>query len=340
MKYPNFLKENDKIGLLATSCGSNVNPYRLKTKVGIENFLKFGYQIKRGHRVFAMKNAISAPHPLRARDFNLMYKNKNISFLWSTGGGEIMMGMLPYIDFEKIKKLPAKYFMGFSDNTNLTFTLTTICDVATIYATSISLFSTKTLSEEAKNVLALMRGEKLTFNSYPYYDGPITYENKSKDVLEEIKFLDINQWQSVFHNSIQFKGRIIGGCLDVLISLCGTKYDKVQSFIEKYQHDGIIWYFDPCDLTSTGLYRALFQLKEANWFKHAKGFLIGRCKCHIELLNYTYKQAIIDALSELNLPILYDVDISHISPSIPIINGAIATITYQDHQGKIDFELS
>ena len=103
MKYPQFLHDNSTIGLLATSCGSNVNPYRLKTQEGIKYFLDKKYNIKRGHRVFAMKNAVSAPHHIRALDFNKMYKNKNIDFLWSTGGGEIMVGMLPYIDFEKIK---------------------------------------------------------------------------------------------------------------------------------------------------------------------------------------------------------------------------------------------
>ena len=110
MKYPRFLKKNDTIGLLATSCGSNVNPYRVKTQQGIKYILDQNYNNKRGHRVFAMKKAVSAPHEVRAKDFMNMYKNKNIDFLWSTGGGEIMVGMLPYIDFEKIKKYPSKFF--------------------------------------------------------------------------------------------------------------------------------------------------------------------------------------------------------------------------------------
>ena len=118
MRYPKFLKEKDCIGLLATSCGNNVNPYRIRAQVGIKKFIDYGYEIKRGHRVFANFNAVSAPHELRAKDFMSFYKNKKIDFLWSTGGGELMMGMLPFIDFEKIKSLPPKFFCGFSDNTN------------------------------------------------------------------------------------------------------------------------------------------------------------------------------------------------------------------------------
>ena len=86
MKYPQFLKDNATIGLIATSCGSNKNPYRIRTQVGIKKFIEKGYKIKKGHRLFLNKNAVSGPHTLRASDFNKMYKNKNIDFIWSTGG--------------------------------------------------------------------------------------------------------------------------------------------------------------------------------------------------------------------------------------------------------------
>ena len=45
-----------------------------------------------------------------------------------------MCETLDYVDFEKIMQAKPKWYMGFSDNTNFTFLLTTICDVASIYA--------------------------------------------------------------------------------------------------------------------------------------------------------------------------------------------------------------
>lgn len=337
VKYPKFLNDNSCIGLLATSCGNNVNPYRIRLKKGIEIFLNKGYKIKKGHRLYSNFNAVSAPHILRASDFNKMYKNKNVDFIWSTGGGEIMIGMLEYIDFEKIKSLPPKFFMGFSDNTNLTFTLTTICDVATIYGTNIGAFAYEIISEDTIDNYKLMQKEKLSFNSYDFYlDKDIKNDNLSlKGNIYTKKVI----WKSIFNNKENFTGRIIGGCLDVLVNLCGTKYDNVQEFVKKYRNEGLIWYFDVCDLTSTGLFRALFQLKEASWFKYVKGFLIGRIGNNNVILNYSFKQAIIDSLMSFNVPIIYDVDISHINPSIPIINGAIATVSYNDNKGSIKFEL-
>lgn len=38
------------------------------------------------------------------------------------------------------------------------------------------------------------------------------------------------------------KGRIIGGCIDVILSLIGTKHDKINQFIEKYKNDRIIFF--------------------------------------------------------------------------------------------------
>ncbi|MCI5745835.1 MAG: LD-carboxypeptidase [Erysipelotrichaceae bacterium] len=340
MRFPKFLKDGDVVALLATSCGSNKNPYRIKTQKGIINFQKMGYKIKKGHRIFRNENAVSAPGINRAKDFMSMYKNKNVDFIWSTGGGELMMNMLPFIDFEKIKKLPEKYFMGFSDNTNLTFTLTTICDIATIYASSISSFAYEKIDEETDNMYRLMRGEKLSFDSYLFFDGEKSRVfNQNKEPLKPYVYLDDNHWKSFSSLDINITGRIIGGCLDILICLCGTKYDNVKNFLEKYKDDGFIWYLDVCDLNSCGLYRALFQLKEANWFKYVKGFLISRPASSYKPMDYPFSLAIKEALEELNVPILYDVDISHIGPSIPVINGAMSIVTFKEQKGSIEYIL-
>ena len=43
-----------------------------------------------------------------------------------------MCEILPYVDFEKIRQEEPKWFMGYSDNTNLLFLLATLCDTAGI----------------------------------------------------------------------------------------------------------------------------------------------------------------------------------------------------------------
>ena len=43
---------------------------------------------------------------------------------------------------------------------------------------------------------------------------------------------------------IHVSGRLLGGCMDCLINLLGTKYDYVQEFVQKYKEDGIVWFLE------------------------------------------------------------------------------------------------
>ena len=69
---------------------------------------------------------------------------------------------------------------------------------------------------------------------------------------------------------IKMEGRLIGGCLDVLTLLLGTKYDKVQAFTERYKEDGIIWFIEACDLNVMGIRRALWQMEQADGLAMSK----------------------------------------------------------------------
>lgn len=45
----------------------------------------------------------------------------------------MMCETMNFVDFEKIKSAAPKWYMGYSDNTNFTFLLSTICDTAAVY---------------------------------------------------------------------------------------------------------------------------------------------------------------------------------------------------------------
>ena len=117
-------------------------------------------------------------------------------------------------------------------------------------------------------------------------------------------------------------GRIIGGCIDVLKDLIGTKYDGTIDFIDKYKDDGIIWYFDNFALKSEDLFNSLWHMKQAGWFKYAKGFLIGRTYSAQDVEDFTYIDALKKGIGCLGLPVVFDLDIGHQLPQWTIINGA------------------
>ena len=114
----------------------------------------------------------------------------------------------------------------------------------------------------------------------------------------------------------------------------GTRFDKTKDFIEKYKDDGIIWYFDICELSAEETYRSLFRLKEAEWFKYIKGIIVGRVACPKQFYpEFTYQEALKRLFKDL--PIIFNADIGHVPPKMTIINGSIAHITCKNGKGTI-----
>ena len=122
--------------------------------------------------------------------------------------------------------------------------------------------------------------------------------------------------------------------------MAGTQYDGTKQFIEKYKDDGIIWYFDNCELSKEELIRTLWKLNEFGYFKYTNGIVFGRNGIETSYLGYTMEECLKDSvINQLNVPIIYDTDISHKGPCLTIINGAIANIEACNGGGSISFEL-
>mgnify|MGYP000647075774 CR=1 FL=1 len=158
------------------------------------------------------------------------------------------------------------------------------------------------------------------------------YESYNLNANTEIKTINCEE--------VNAKGRIIGGCFDLITEIAGTKYDGINEFNEKYQSDGIIWYFDNCEESLENVIRHLWKLNELGYFKYAKAIIFGRFGVVTSNLGLTIKEALNQSvITKLNIPIIYDANISHKGPCLNIINGSIATINFKDNKGTIKFEI-
>lgn len=124
----------------------------------------------------------------------------------------------------------------------------------------------------------------------------------------------------------------------MLLNLVGTRFDHTKEFIEKYKEEGIIWYLESFALDSESVTRGLWQLKEAGWFRYAKGFVFGRPMFFDHEYYIPYEEAVLSVLNELNVPIILDSDIGHKAPQMTIINGGYATVKSKGGKGSISFE--
>lgn len=333
MKYPQFIKPNGTIGLFASSFGANTEPYKSRLESAIQQLKSLGYQIVSEGDIFGYYQGASASKEARAAAFMILYKNPKVDFLWSVGGGEWLMEMLPYIDFEDLKKYPPKYVMGYSDNTHLTMLMNTLLDTASIYGQHTTEFGMNPMDESLKQALEVISGERLTQSSFPLYEGKGA---EQPDPLGGYVLSEPTRWVNLRGESeIRLAGRFIGGCLDVFISHLGTPLDHISSFIEQYKDEGIVWFMEACDLNLFGLKRALWQLKQAGWFKYTKGFIFGRHLNASPVIDLDQYQTTLDILGDLNVPIIMDADFGHIPPTFTLISGAFVEIESKDGKGTI-----
>lgn len=352
MRYPDFLKDGDTIGFAAPSFGCNIEPYRSCFDHAQSVLAAEGYGILLGPNVYAGEGiGISNVPELCGREFTDLYLSDACQVLLSCGGGELMCEILKYVDFKAIGGAKPKLFMGYSDNTNLVFTLATLCDTAAVYGPCAPAFGMKPWHRAIRDTYQLMRGEKLSFSGYPKYETePFKSKERPLEPYACTTPRNIIAWDPSrgllpgSHDApVSFSGRLIGGCLDCLATLCGTDYDKAAEFAERYQDDGIVWFLEACDMSVFAIRRAVWQLKNAGWFRHAKGFLIGRPMAGQEdLMGLDHIHAVVDVLAELGVPILLDVDIGHLPPMIPIISGSIGKVRYTPsaHRFRLNMELN
>lgn len=338
MKYGQFLKPYDTIGLVAPSFGVSGYPYEPLFHASKKRFMDLGYQFKEAESLYVLDKARSNTGKKRAEEFLSMYLDEETDFLFSVAGGERMVEIIPYLDFNTLIHAKPKMYMGYSDNTCLTFLLNTLCDVASIYGSCFGSFGMKELDPSLQEAYEIITGKRLSQHSYDAYE------------IEDLSHIENNalcgynktepvRWTTLDEKDITVRGRLIGGCLDILVHFCGTPYDQVEEFKAKYQQDGILWYLEACDLSPLGVIRALWQLKEAGWFDDCNGILFGRPKNTETPFDVTHYEAIKDTLSELNIPVIMDMDFGHLPPSFTIISGSVATVTVEDHQGSIEYEL-
>jgi muramoyltetrapeptide carboxypeptidase LdcA involved in peptidoglycan recycling len=338
MRYPEFLKENGTIGFVAPSFGCVIEPYQSAFKNALSKWEAQGYKTSLGPNCFASSGiGISNDPKLCGQELNDWYCSEENDVIISCGGGELMCEVVPYMDFERMKEAKPKWYMGFSDNTNFTFLSAILLDTASIYGPCAASFGMEPWHAAVQDAWDLLHGRIDTVKGYGLWE-----KEGIKD--EEHPLVPYNVTQPVIRkrfpdNDTAFSGRLVGGCLDILCMLCGTKYDQVKAFNERYANDGVIWFLEACDLNVLSIRRAIWQLSEAGWFANAKGFLIGRPLNGEALFGLDQYDAVTKILEKYHVPILMDLDIGHLPPMMPLIEGSMADVNMTGNDLSITMHL-
>ena len=151
------------------------------------------------------------------------------------------------------------------------------------------------------------------------------------------------QWKRLdgSHEHQELQGHLIGGCLDTIAWLAGTRYGDVPAFVRRAGPRDAIVYLENVEMSPTALVRCLLSLRRQGWFDGIAGLLLGRSAAPepADPGHLTYIEALRSALAGLPCPILYDVDIGHHPPQFTLINGAFARVRFENGAGTLTQEV-
>jgi len=350
MRYPHSLPQNGTIGFLAPSFGCAIEPYYSAFQNSLKKWKDMGYETKLGPNCYESKGmGISNTPEACGAEVMESFLDGESDCLISCGGGELMCEILDYVDFDRLSQAEPKWYLGYSDNTNLTFLLTTLCDTASIYGPCAATFGMEPWHPSLEDAVGIFTGQKQVVESYDLWEQEslkneehpllpynVTEPRVHKLYLEDKWIPDATVKEAQVTAS--FSGRMLGGCMDCLINLVGTKYDKVAEFTERYKEEGIIWFLEACELNAFSIRRAMWQMEHAGWFKNVKGFLIGRPGNSETIMGLDVYQAVLSTAAKYHVPVIMDMDIGHVAPMMPLVTGSLADVQVSGNQVRIEMK--
>lgn len=351
MRIPKPIRHGDVIGFTAPSFGASTEPYITRFDAALKAFSARGYRLKempscrKGDGLGISTNPKDA-----ARDLMDIYLDPEVSAVISVGGGELMDETISFIDFDRLKEAPPKWYMGYSDNTNFLYPMATRAGVAGIYGPCATGFG-KPWEKPEEDAFGILEGTVKTISGYELFELPWDGDSVrkadplAKYVLSETKVLrtmvpsEAGLREADAGEQVEFKGKILGGCLDILINLSGTKYGS--PFIAGEEDAEVIWLIEACDLSPMSIRRSLWSLRNQGWFEHASGFIIGRplAAFREDMMGVNQYNAVTDMLGDFGVPIIMDADVGHVSPMMPLVIGADAAVTCRGNEITIRMEI-
>lgn len=339
MIKPQKLKKGDKVAVVSLSSGmigdkEFIHKYHLGKKRLEEEF---------GLEVVAMPNALKGSeylfnHPeARAKDLMDALEDKSIKGIICSIGGEETYRLLPFIDFDVIKKNP-KIFIGFSDTTfnHLMFYK---AGVVSFYGPCIMCnFSEygKMFDYEKEAVKNVLFNSNETYSILPseFWCNEIIWWDE-KNINKQKKMLRDEKGYEVLQGNGKTSGKLLGGCLESLSAMLGIFEDEwydgnhqlavnAKIFAEKYdlfptkeEWKNKILFIETSECQPTPeIFEKMLRvlLVDTKIIQNLNGIIVGKPK--EEKFYEEYKLVLKRVVVQFRpkLPIIYNVNFGHASP--------------------------
>jgi len=271
---PPALRPGDLIGVVAPA--SNIKPEMLEE--GCRELERLGFRTLHRPGITTSWRYFSGTDERRAAEFLEMLRNPEVRAIFCARGGYGSGRIIPYLEPELLRANP-KIINGSSDIT----AMLSFLDRSGLVGFHGPMVATAIRQGEAgyyKNLLMeLLSGTMVAF--------PVTGTRPLRPGHAE--------------------GRLIGGCLSLVVATLGTPYE--------IDTDDSILVIEDQDTKPYQVDRMLTQLKQAGKLRSVRGIVFGEmlnCTQHASQ-GYTLEEVILDILADFDLPILYGFPTGHTS---------------------------
>jgi muramoyltetrapeptide carboxypeptidase LdcA involved in peptidoglycan recycling len=323
-----------------TSASSGVGQWeRPLLERAVEAVRDRGYDVVIGACMDGASHA-SAPAAERAAELMTMLTDPSIRAVVPPRGGETAIDLLPLLDWDAIAAAEPTWFVGFSDISTLLMPVTLHSGIATLHSNNLMNTPYRVRGPYLTwlDVIALPAGASFTQSSPGRHRAAGVGYGASSQVTQ-LKGGEGGWVRLDGDGAADVTGRLIGGCIETVRHLAGTPYGDVVRFGHEHAPEGLIVYVEAAGDDAFAVCRSLHGMRLAGFFAQATAVLVARTIAP-DNKTLTQKEAVLDALGGLSVPIIADVGCGHVPPYLPIVNGALGHLQFGTGSASLTQTLS
>lgn len=324
VRFPRPLAAGDVIGVTSPSSGV---PQRLRPRLerALEVVQEAGFEVRVGSCMDGTA-PVSAPAQDRAAELEQMLVDPQVRAVIPPWGGELAVDLVPLLNWSAIAAAEPTWFVGYSDISTLLTPLTLVSGWATIHGQNLmdTPYRVTTGLRGWLDIVQMPAGR--TFVQTP----PAAHRRTHVDYVEhpDVAEYDLDtpgSWVRLDDPGVDLDvvGRLVGGCIETLSSLAGTRYLDTRPLATS--GDGLIVYVEAAGDDAASVCRRLHGMRLNGFFDGASAVLVGRTYAP-SYSNLSQHDAALDALGGLGVPIVADVECGHWAPHLPLVNGALCRV--------------
>ncbi len=322
---PRPLKPGSTLGIFTPSSPSHVKT-RDKYLYGIEVLKRMGFRTKEGSLTASqnIQGYRSGSPEDRAKEFMELIRDPEVGGLIATVGGSNSSSMIPYLDFDEIRKA-RKVICGYSDVTSLHLAILAYSGLSTFYGPAVMpsfgewpdvlpetkesfLTATQTHLNGSRKMIHPKRwSDHLRFEPGQWKSEPRLYkENRGWKVL----------------NSGTVEGEIVVANLNTLMTAAGTSYFP--------NLENKILLIEEMNAPLSEEERDLRHLERLGAFEVIKGLIVSKPEIYDQQgAPFNYDELIFEIIGNRTYPVVSEFDCGHTNPMLTIAEHTQVELTAQ-----------